>query len=106
MFSVLIVAKRKSLFDDKPVEIQELTYIIKEDINSLNKQIAQLQQIAKGQHGQHGGQKQSHSNSVVVTLQVKKSFPIIICIAQLVRVLDLRTRGCGFDSQAGQSNNY
>ena len=39
------MAKRKSLFDDKPVEIQELTYIIKQDINSLNKQIAQLQEV-------------------------------------------------------------
>ena len=39
------VAKRKSLFDDKPVEIQELTYIIKQDIGSLNKQIAQLQEV-------------------------------------------------------------
>lgn len=66
-----ILAKRKSLFDDKPVEIQELTYIIKEDINSLNKQIAQLQEIAKIQHGQNGRQKQSHSNSIVVALQSK-----------------------------------
>jgi hypothetical protein len=39
------VAKRKSLFDDKPVEIQELTYIIKQDINSLNKDIANLQEV-------------------------------------------------------------
>lgn len=67
---LLTVAKRKSLFDDKPVEIQELTYIIKEDINSLNKQIAQLQQIARSQHGQNGRQTQSHSNTVVVALQV------------------------------------
>lgn len=66
-----ILAKRKSLFDDKPVEIQELTYIIKEDINSLNKQIAQLQEIAKIHSGQNGRQKQSHSNSVVVALQSK-----------------------------------
>ena len=27
-------------------------------------------------------------------------------IAQLVRALDLKTQGCGFDSQAGQPNNY
>ena len=40
------VAKRKSLFDDKSIEIQELTYIIKQDINSLNKQIGQLQQVS------------------------------------------------------------
>jgi len=65
-----LVAKRKSLFDDKPVEIQELTYIIKEDINSLNKQIAQLQQIARGQQGHNGRQTQTHSNTVVVALQV------------------------------------
>lgn len=66
-----LLAKRKSLFDDKPVEIQELTYIIKEDINSLNKQIADLQNVARGQQGQNGRQKQSHSNSVVVALQSK-----------------------------------
>ena len=40
------MAKRKSLFDDKSVEIQELTYIIKQDINSLNKQIGQLQKVS------------------------------------------------------------
>ena len=41
----IAVANRKSLFDDKPVEIQELTYIVKQDIGSLNKQIAQLQEV-------------------------------------------------------------
>ena len=40
------MAKRKSLFDDKPVEIQELTYIIKQDIKSLNEKIAQLQAVS------------------------------------------------------------
>ncbi|XP_052767579.1 syntaxin-5-like [Mya arenaria] len=66
-----LLAKRKSLFDDKPLEIQELTYIIKEDMNSLNKQIAQLQQLARGQTTGAGRQKQNHSNTVVVTLQSK-----------------------------------
>jgi syntaxin 5 len=37
-----VVAKRKSLFDDKSVEIQELTFIIKEDINALNQDIAKV----------------------------------------------------------------
>ena len=45
-FVFFAVAKRKSLFDDKSVEIQELTYIIKQDINSLNKQIGQLQKVS------------------------------------------------------------
>ena len=39
--------RRRTIFDDKPVEIQELTYIIKQDIAHLNKQIGQLQTIAK-----------------------------------------------------------
>merc|ERR1719312_2095619 len=38
-----LLCKRKTIFDDKPVEIQELTYIIKHDIANLNKQIGQLQ---------------------------------------------------------------
>ena len=37
--------RKKTIFDDKPVEIQELTFIIKEDIANLNKQIAQLQTV-------------------------------------------------------------
>ncbi|KAL8588765.1 Syntaxin-5 [Nucella lapillus] len=68
-----ILAQRKSLFDDKPVEIQELTYIIKQDIKSLNEKIAQLQTVAKSQRPQNGHRQhlQTHSNSVVVALQSK-----------------------------------
>ncbi|XP_005100954.1 syntaxin-5 [Aplysia californica] len=66
-----ILAKRKALFDDKPLEIQELTYIIKQDINSLNEQIAQLQQLARSQKAQNGKHIQTHSNTVVVALQSK-----------------------------------
>uniref|UniRef100_A0A3B3SXB7 Syntaxin-5 n=1 Tax=Paramormyrops kingsleyae TaxID=1676925 RepID=A0A3B3SXB7_9TELE len=65
-----ILAKRKSLFDDKAVEIEELTYIIKQDINSLNKQIAQLQQLGLSRTGQEGKHVQTHSNSIVVSLQL------------------------------------
>jgi syntaxin 5 len=44
------VAKRKSLFDDRPVEISELTYVIKQDLASLNQQIASLQSFTQSQH--------------------------------------------------------
>ncbi|CAO3630234.1 unnamed protein product [Mucor hiemalis] len=44
------LAKRKTLFDDKPVEISELTFIIKQDIAKLNKQIAMLQEYTKHQN--------------------------------------------------------
>jgi syntaxin 5 len=41
----LTVARKKSLFDDRPDEIQRLTLVIKQDINALNRQIGQLQQV-------------------------------------------------------------
>ncbi len=40
-----LLAKRKTIFDDRPAEIEELTHIIKEDMNALNRQIGQLQQV-------------------------------------------------------------
>ncbi|XP_068182276.1 syntaxin-5a isoform X2 [Antennarius striatus] len=66
-----ILAKRKSLFDDKAVEIEELTYIIKQDINSLNKQIAQLQDLVRSAGAPGGKHIQTHSNTIVVSLQSK-----------------------------------
>ncbi|KAK3732031.1 hypothetical protein QZH41_019128 [Actinostola sp. cb2023] len=66
-----ILAKKKSLFDDRPMEIQELTYIIKQDINSLNQQIAQLQELVKSKSQNDGKHQQHHSNTVVLSLQSK-----------------------------------
>ncbi|CAH1792879.1 unnamed protein product [Owenia fusiformis] len=65
------LAKKKSLFDDRPVEIQELTYIIKQDIGSLNKQIAQLSEFVRSQKYNSGKHVQTHSNTVVFALQSK-----------------------------------
>lgn len=45
MLFIHAVARKKSIFDDKPEEIQQLTYIIKQDIGSLNQQIGQLQEV-------------------------------------------------------------
>uniref|UniRef100_A0A671QBZ1 Syntaxin-5-like n=1 Tax=Sinocyclocheilus anshuiensis TaxID=1608454 RepID=A0A671QBZ1_9TELE len=66
-----ILAKRKSLFDDKAAEIDELTYIVKQDINGLNKQIAGLQELVRSRSGQNGRLLQTHSNTIVVSLQSK-----------------------------------
>lgn len=66
------VAKRKSLFDDRPAEIQELTYIIKGDLNSLNQQIARLQDVSKSQRKTTSGKHLlSHSSNMVLALQAK-----------------------------------
>lgn len=66
-----LLARRKTIFDDRPEEIQELTYIIKQDIGSLNRAIAELQEVARAKNQRAGKHMQSHSNSVVVSLQSK-----------------------------------
>ncbi|EMD41963.1 hypothetical protein CERSUDRAFT_41601 [Gelatoporia subvermispora B] len=71
------LAKRKTLFDDRPVEISELTYIIKQDIANINKQIAALQTYVKQRNasGQakspEGKQLEEHNHNVVMLLQSK-----------------------------------
>ncbi|KAI0688676.1 t-SNARE [Cytidiella melzeri] len=71
------LAKRKTLFDDRPVEISELTYIIKQDIASMNKQIASLQSYAKHRSAQNTTKTSEsrlideHDNNVVMLLQSK-----------------------------------
>ncbi|GJE99651.1 t-SNARE domain-containing protein [Phanerochaete sordida] len=69
------LAKRKTLFDDRPVEISELTYIIKQDIANLNKQIASLQSYVKQRNSQGGTKSheaklvEEHQQNVVMLLQ-------------------------------------
>lgn len=46
------MAKRKTLFDDRPIEIAELTYVIKQDLSSLNSQISSLQSLSKSHQAQ------------------------------------------------------
>ncbi|GAA6011250.1 hypothetical protein JCM11491_006774 [Sporobolomyces phaffii] len=67
------LAKRKTLFDDRPVEISELTYIIKQDIAALNQQIAQLQVFTQTNlnAGVGGKQVSEHNKNVVTMLQTK-----------------------------------
>ncbi|WVQ69598.1 uncharacterized protein L199_007818 [Kwoniella botswanensis] len=69
------LAKRKTLFDDRPIEISELTYIIRQDIASLNTQIASLQSYVRSQKpnassgGKNGKQVEEHNSNVVMLLQ-------------------------------------
>lgn len=73
------LAKRKTLFDDKPVEIAELTFVIKQDLAGLNQAIGRLQGLSRGVSGGGGtgkgsgaaGQEEEHNKNVVVLLQGK-----------------------------------
>lgn len=64
------VAKRRTLFDDRPVEINELTFVIKQDLSSLNQQIGALQSLTKQQHPK-ADQEGEHNKNVVYLLQGK-----------------------------------
>lgn len=83
-----LLAKRKSLFNDKSQEIQDLTYMIKSDLGSLNQQIAQLQEISKRQrHQTNGKHLQNHSSNVVLALQSK----LASMSTHFKQVLEVRT---------------
>ncbi|PTB70321.1 t-SNARE syntaxin [Trichoderma citrinoviride] len=64
------LAKRRTLFDDRPVEINELTFVIKQDLSSLNQQIGALQAMSKQQHPK-ADQEGEHNKNVVYLLQGK-----------------------------------
>ncbi|KZC04600.1 PREDICTED: syntaxin-5 [Dufourea novaeangliae] len=70
-----LLAKRKSIFNDRQIEIDELTNIIKTDLKSLNHQIGKLQELGKKQREGYGATQShhmaSHSSSIVMALQSK-----------------------------------
>lgn len=67
-----LLAKRRTLFDDRPQEIQELISIIKQDTSALNRQIDQLSRISKAQQQTLRSKHQAtHSTTVVAALQLR-----------------------------------
>ena len=80
------MAKRKTLFDDRPVEINELTYVIKQDLSSLNSQISSLQSLSKSQSSQSsrsGAEQEGEHNKNVGGISINP-------VKQLTR-----RKGCG-----------
>ncbi|KAJ5510222.1 hypothetical protein LT330_010515 [Penicillium expansum] len=86
------LAKRKTLFDDRPVEISELTYVIKQDLAALNQNIASLQALTHAQHPKSTrsktDQEGEHNDNVVVMLQGK----LADVGASFKEVLEVRTK--------------
>ncbi|CAM0136142.1 unnamed protein product [Umbelopsis sp. WA50703] len=64
----ITVTNRRTLFDEKPVEISELTYVIKQNISKLNHGIAALQNTTK-QGVRQPHQVHEHHNEVISGLQ-------------------------------------
>jgi syntaxin 5 len=83
------LAKRKTLFDDRPLEINELTYIIKQDLSALNAQISSLQGLARqGTSAATSAQQSEHAKNVVFLLQGKLTDVSV----NFKDVLELRTQ--------------
>lgn len=81
------MARRRTLFDDRPVEINELTFVIKQDLSSLNQQIGNLQTLTKQQHPK-ADQEGEHNKNVVYLLQGK----LTDVSANFKDVLEARTK--------------
>jgi syntaxin 5 len=68
------LAKRKTLFDDRPVEFDELTFVIKQDMAALSGQVQQLQAMNSKQHPKAKpgiDQEGEHNSNVVLLLKDK-----------------------------------
>lgn len=69
-----LLSKKKSIFDDRGSEIEQLSHMIKNDIQHLNQNISKLQDLSR--HGKNipttaRHHLESHSSNVVIGLQSK-----------------------------------
>lgn len=63
------LAQRRSLFNDPTAEIQELTFIIKQDIGALNSKLGDLQHLRDATRRSANKQAGDHSENVVDSLK-------------------------------------
>jgi syntaxin 5 len=66
-----LLAKKKPLFDDRPVEISELTYVIKQDIIKIEKNLKNLQDYMKTGVDSKNEQLKTNSKNIVQLLNTK-----------------------------------
>lgn len=92
------LAKKQSLFDDKPKEIQDLTFLIKQDINNLHSEINQLQEFVKINQSHEGKNMQKHSNNIVYSLQSK----LVNVSSNFKQVLEVRNENLKQQNERGE----
>jgi syntaxin 5 len=81
------LAKKRSLFDDNPVEVNELTFIIKQDLSRLNEDIRNLQGLSKRLHPKPDQEGENNKN-ILLLLQGKLGD----VSANFKDVLEIRTK--------------
>jgi len=83
------VAQSKSLFDDPADKIEELTGIIKMDIQAIRKKLKTMESMVHSQ-GRQSAQSATHSDVVMETLTGNLGQTTM----QFTKILELRTEVC------------
>ncbi|KAK4102799.1 t-SNARE [Parathielavia hyrcaniae] len=81
------LAKKRSLFDDNPVEVNQLTFVIKQDLSRLNEDIRNLQALSKRLHPKPDQEGENNKN-ILLLLQGKLGD----VSANFKDVLEIRTK--------------
>ncbi|EME27881.1 Syntaxin-32 [Galdieria sulphuraria] len=81
------LCQKSSLFDDSSLEIQQLTFVVKQQLHELNKQLEELELIHRQQRNASHKQIVSHGESVVDTLKTD----LMNTTQEFKKVLQLRT---------------
>lgn len=92
------LARKRTLFEDKAKDIQELTFHIKQDINNLHSEITQLQAFTKANQDHANKNRQKHSSNVVYTLQSK----LADMSKDFKQVLEVRSENMKQQSERGE----
>lgn len=82
-----IVAKSKTMFDDRPVEVFELSQIIQMDLAGLNERIAKLQATQKQHQLEVSKSGAEHNQNVVFSLQNQ----LATISSQFTKVIETRS---------------
>ncbi|CAK7203817.1 Integral membrane protein SED5 [Sporothrix eucalyptigena] len=93
-----LLAKRKSMFDDKATEVNELTFVVKQNLASLNQQISGLQTLTRQQQGKN--EEGEHRKNVVFLLQDR----LTGVSANFKEVLEVRTKN--LQSTRARTDNF
>lgn len=84
------LAGRKTLFDDRSVEINELTFVIKQDLSALDRTIKDLQTLSSSQHPKPSAADQEGEHARNVVLLLRQNLGNIT--TQFKDTLELRTK--------------
>lgn len=107
-----LLAKKKPLFDDRPVEIGELTYVIKQDIFKIEQSLQNLQRYVKGDPSMPVNLQIGQNSKNVLNLlnskmkNVSGEFKNVLELRQKNELVNKSRKEKFLSSTANRSNNF